>query len=83
MTRKKDPELRNTVLTLVAFHDLEEKIRACGGDREKGIQAFLNQNDSEGWMLPKRYALQIMDLAMTSGQSIPKPVCQPTRSPFL
>jgi len=31
--KDKDPELRRTVLTLVAFHDLEEKIRECGGDR--------------------------------------------------
>jgi hypothetical protein len=55
--KDKDPELRHTVLTLVAFHDLEEKIRACGGDREKGIDAFLNQNDGEGWMLPETLRL--------------------------
>jgi hypothetical protein len=55
--KDKDPELRRTVLTLVAFHDLEEKIRACGGDREKGIEAFLNQNDGEGWMLPETLRL--------------------------
>jgi len=51
--KEKDPELRQTVLTLVAFHDLEQKIRECGGDREKGIEAFLNQNNGEGWMLPE------------------------------
>ena len=50
--KDKDPELRHTVLTLIAFHDLQEKIRDCGGDREKGIEAFLSQNDGEGWMLP-------------------------------
>lgn len=55
--KEKDPELRHTVLTLVAFHDLEEKIRACGGDREKGIEAFLAQNDGEGWMLPETLRL--------------------------
>jgi hypothetical protein len=55
--KDKDPELRHTVLTLVAFHDLEEKIRACGGDREKGIEAFLGQNDGEGWMLPETLRL--------------------------
>ena len=26
--------IRHSVLALVAFHDLEEKIRACGGDRD-------------------------------------------------
>ena len=55
--KDKDPELRHTVLTIVAFHDLEEKIRSCGGDREKGIEAFLNQNDGEGWMLPETLRL--------------------------
>ncbi|MFM7550738.1 MAG: Eco57I restriction-modification methylase domain-containing protein [Cyanobacteriota bacterium] len=46
--KDKDPELRHTVLTLVAFHDLEEKIRERGGNREAGIEAFLTQNDGEG-----------------------------------
>ena len=55
--KDKDPELRHTVLTLVAFHDLEEKILACGGEREKGIDAFLAQNDGEGWMLPETLRL--------------------------
>jgi hypothetical protein len=55
--KDKDPELRHTVLTLVAFHDLEQKIRECGGDREKGIEAFLNQNNGEGWMLPETLRL--------------------------
>ena len=55
--KDKDPELRHTVLTLVAFHDLEEKIRACGGDCEKGIEAFLSQNEGEGWMLPETLRL--------------------------
>jgi len=55
--KDKDPELRHTVLTLVAFHDLEEKIRACGGDQDKGIEAFLTQNNGEGWMLPETLRL--------------------------
>jgi len=55
--KDKDPELRQTVLTLIAFYDLEEKIRASGGDREKGVEAFLNQNDGEGWMLPETLRL--------------------------
>jgi len=52
-----DPELRHTVLAIIAFHDLEQKIRECGGDRDKGIEAFLNQNDGEGWMLPETLRL--------------------------
>jgi hypothetical protein len=55
--KDKDPELRHTVLTLVAFHDLEAKIREHGGDREAGIAAFLSQNQGEGWMLPETLRL--------------------------
>lgn len=55
--KDKDPELRHTVLTLVAFHNLKEQIHAAGADREKGIGAFLNQNDGEGWMLPEALCL--------------------------
>ena len=55
--RDKDPELRHTVLTLIAFQDLQAKIEAAGGDRERGIDAFLSQNDGEGWMLPETVRL--------------------------
>lgn len=55
--KHQDPELRKTVLTLVAFEDLEEKIRVSGGNREKGIEAFLDQNDGEGWVLPETLRL--------------------------
>jgi len=53
----KDPELRHTVLTQVAFHDLQSKIDENSGDREAGIKAFLDQNDGEGWMLPETLRL--------------------------
>ncbi len=55
--KDKPPELRQTVLALVAFHDLQQKIEAAGGDVDKGIEAFLNQNDGEGWMLPETLRL--------------------------
>jgi len=45
------------VLTQIAFHDLEEKIREHGGDRDAGIAAFLAQNHGEGWMLPETLRL--------------------------
>ena len=34
------PEGRLTVLSLVAFHDLHDKIEACGGNVTAGIDAF-------------------------------------------
>ena len=55
--KDKDPELRHTVLTLIAFHDLEAKIREHGGDRDAGIAAFLAQNHGEGWLLPETLRL--------------------------
>ena len=72
--KDKDPELRHTVLTLIAFHDLEEKIRACGGDRAKGIEAFLNQNDGEGWMIPETLCLADYGLGHDERAKHPQPV---------
>jgi hypothetical protein len=72
--KDKDPELRHTVLTLVAFHDLEEKIRDCGGDRAKGIEAFLNQNDGKGWMLPETLRLADYGLGHDERAKHPQPI---------
>ena len=52
----KSPELRRTVLTQIAFQDLEDKIIAAG-DRDQGIEAFLAQNHGEGWMPPETLRL--------------------------
>lgn len=60
--RDYDPELRHTVLTLVALHDLERKIEGAGGDRDRGIHAFLSQNHGEGWLLPETVRLSDYDL---------------------
>ena len=72
--RDKPPELRHTVLTLVAFHDLQTKIEAVDGDREKGIEAFLSQNDGEGWMLPETLRLADYGLGDDERARQPKPV---------
>ena len=73
-TRTKTRELRHPVLTLVAFHDLEEKIRSCGDDREAGIEAFLAQNDGEGWMLPETLRLADYGLGHDDRANVPQPV---------
>jgi len=57
-----DPELRHTVLSLAAFDDLQVAI-ASAGDREAGIQAFCDQHDGDGWMLPE--TLRLADLGLT------------------
>ena len=55
--KDKPPELRHTVLTQIAFADLQRDIDAAGGDRPAGIRAFMNQNHAEGWLLPKTLRL--------------------------
>jgi hypothetical protein len=60
--KTEDPELRHTVLTLVAFDALEKLIAEHGGDREAGIAALLALNGGEGWMLPETLRLADYDL---------------------
>ena len=55
--KDQDPEIRHTVLTLVAFRDLESKVEAVHGDRGKGVEAFLNQKEGHGWLLPETLRL--------------------------
>lgn len=45
--KDKDPELRHTVLSLIAFHDLQRN----------GLNAFLAQNNGEGWLIPETLRL--------------------------
>ena len=72
--RDKEPELRPTIFALVASVDLHELITAAGGDRENGIQAFLNQNDGEGWMLPETLRLADYGLGHDERGKHPQPV---------
>ena len=72
--KDKDPELRLTILTLVAFHDLDEKIRTAGGDCKQGIESFLNQNDGEGWMPPEAVCLADYGLGHDERARYPQPV---------
>ena len=72
--KDKDPELRQTVLTRVAFHDLETKIKAVGGDRDRGIEAFLTQNHGEGWMLSETLRLSDYGIGHDDRAKEPQPV---------
>lgn len=53
--KEKDPELRHTVLSLIAFYHL----------KQIGLEAFLNLNDGEGWMLPE--TLRLADYGLGHG----------------
>jgi hypothetical protein len=64
--RAVDPELRHPVLTLVAFRDLKDAIATHGGDRDRGLRAFCEQHDGDGWMLPE--VLRLDDLGLGHDQ---------------
>lgn len=72
--REVEPELRQTVLSLVAFMELEKVIAAHGGDVQAGIAAFLKQNDGEGWMLPEALTLADYGLGHDERAKSPQPV---------
>lgn len=72
--KNQPPEIRHTVLTLVAFRDLERHIAAAGGNRDKGIEAFCQQNDGEGWMLPETLKLSDYGLGHDDRAREPQPV---------
>jgi hypothetical protein len=69
-----EPELRQTVLTLVAFADLTQKIRSVGGELENGIEAFLSQNGGAGWVLPETVRLSDYGLGQDERAHHPQPV---------
>jgi hypothetical protein len=81
--KDKHPELRHTVLTLVAFHDLQKLIDEHGGDRDQGIAAFLAQNDGEGWMLPETLRLADYGLGHDDRAQHPQPVASRLGPRFL
>jgi hypothetical protein len=81
--KDKDPELRHTVLTLVAFHELQKLIDESGGSRDQGIAAFLAQNNGEGWMLPETLRLADYGLGHDDRAQHPQPVASRLGPRFL
>jgi len=72
--KDKPPEQRLTVLSLVAFHDLQQQIAACGGDVTRGIEEFCSQHDGEGWQLPETLRLADYGLGHDNRATQPQPV---------
>lgn len=64
--KEQDPELRHTVLSLIAFHDLQAK----------GLEAFLAQNDGEAWLLPETLCLADYGLGHDERAQQPQPVAE-------
>jgi hypothetical protein len=71
--KEKDPELRHTVLSPVAFHEL----------KRLGLQNFLNLNDGEGWMLPDTLRLADYDFGHDERAKQPQPVASRLGDRFL
>lgn len=72
--KDREPHLRQTVLTLVAFSDLEAMIRQRGGDRERGMADFIDQHRGEGWLIPETLRLADYDLGHDEGAKRRQPV---------
>ena len=81
--KDKPPELRHTVLSLVAFDALQACIDAAGGDRDAGIRAFTEQNDGDGWLLPETLRLADHDLGHDERAREPQPVASVLGPRFL
>ncbi len=62
--KEQDPELRHPVLAQIAFHDMQAR----------GLDAFLAQNDGEGWMLPETLRLADYGLGHDERARHPQPV---------
>jgi hypothetical protein len=72
--KEKEPELRHPILTLAAFRDLRIMVEQHGGDLDKGIDAFCDQNDGEGWMIPETLCLADFGLGHDDRAKKPQPV---------
>ena len=81
--KDKPPELRHTVLSLVAFDALQGCIEAAGGDRDAGIRAFTEQNDGDGWLLPETLRLADHGLGHDERAREPQPVASVLGPRFL
>ena len=68
-----DPELRLTVLAIVAFHDL----------RERGFDDFIAQNDGDGWLIPESLRLDEFGLGHDERAKSPQPVAARLGTRFL
>ncbi len=81
--KDEDPELRHTVLTLVAFDALDALIQSHGGDRDAGIAAFSALNGGEGWMLPETLRLADHGLGHDDRAQVAQPVASRLGPRFL
>jgi hypothetical protein len=71
--KEKDPELRHTVLALIAFQEM----------KRLGLDAFLALNSGEGWMVPETLRLSDYGLGHDTRAREPQPVASRLGPRFL
>lgn len=71
--KNKPPELRHTVLALIASCDLEAGTEKRNGGHN-AVQTFLDQNHGEGWLLPETLRLADYGLGHDERAKRPQPV---------
>jgi len=64
--KDKDPELRHTVLSQIAFQEI----------KKIGLEAFLNLNNGEGWMIPDQLRLADYGLGHDDRAQTHQPVAE-------
>ena len=69
-----DPEMRRTVLTVVAYGELLALIESHKGDIALGLKCFLEQNEGLGWNVPESIRLSDYGLGKDERASHPQPV---------
>jgi hypothetical protein len=74
--KDQDPELRHTVLTIVAFMDLARLIADRDDDVARGIAAFASLNGGDGWTLPMLLCLKDYDLGHDDRAGRSQPVSE-------
>jgi hypothetical protein len=69
-----NPELRHSVLTLVAFHDLERRFVESSGSLSAAIEGFLNNKGGLEWEIPQQLCLADYGLGHDDRAKEPQPV---------
>jgi hypothetical protein len=72
--RRLEPELRQPILALIAFRELEARIETHGGRVADAVAGFLAQNSGQGWMIPEEVCLADYGLGHDARAKSPQPV---------
>ena len=70
--KDRDPELRHTVLTQVAFRDLQQLIDACGGDEDRAIRIFTGHTSPDEAADTERITAGVPHIDPTDGWMLPE-----------